>query len=499
MGGMRTDALARLGGGGVRAWVLAAVVVAITVAALTSSGFGTLLFAGVAAIALAVCALSSPVFAAIVLLLITFVRLALSSNAFVSARPVLLVLALLIASTALWLDRTPTRVRGVGAVEWVMALYLMWSIFSMFAPHEYAPGDQLNPGSSFSVPSFIVNATVIPFVLYVVGRYTFERPAAVRLVLWTILLLAGYSAAMSIMQFTGPASLVWPRFIVEAPNWPGRAGGVFNHPVINGMVLTIGFAIAMMLMSQRDEPRWRKYVAFVIAVGCGYGIYLTYTRAAWLSALAVLIIGALLAKGFRTGFVAVLCFVLAVVGLNWSVFTSTDREAGGVASVSEVNDRLNIVQTALSAAAQKPIAGWGIGRFEAVNTFHHQQWSRDTPWINGYGIVSHQNELGILAELGLVGLALWVGVLVLLSYRLWVAYRTLPDGDLCGKPLAVTVIGALAILISTGLTVDYRLFDFPTAAIFLLVGIAVGWSDRHKMTQASAGSDADERAEAISA
>jgi O-antigen ligase len=497
---MRTEALARLGSGGARAWVLVVVAfVTILVAALTVSGFWVLLFAGAAAIALATCALISPVFAAFVLLLITFVRLALSSNAFISARPVLLVLALLFASTALWLDRTPDRVRGVGAVEWVMAFYLMWSVFSMFAPHEYAPGDQLNPGASFSVPSFIVNATVIPFALYVVGRYTFERASSVRLVLWTILLLGGYSAAMSIMQFTGPASFVWPRFIVDAPNWPGRAVGVFNHPVINGMVLTIGFVIAMMLMNQRDEPRWRKCVAFVIAAGCGYGIYLTYTRAAWLSALVVLIIGALMARGFRTGFVAVLCFVFAVVGLNWSVFTSTDREAGGVASVSEVNDRLNIIQTALSAAAQKPIAGWGIGRFEAVNTFHHQQWSPDTPWINGYAIVSHQNELGILAELGLVGLLLWVGVLVLIVRRLFVAYRTLPDHDLCGKPLAVTVISAFAILISTGLTVDYRLFDFPTAAIFLLGGIAVGWSDRHRMTRAFVYSEADERVGAVSA
>jgi O-antigen ligase len=476
-----------------------AAVVVILGASLTISSFQILLFAGAAAFALAICALVSPVFAAVLLLLITFVRLAVSSNAFVSARPVLLLLALLIASTVLWLDRTPTRVRGVGAVEWVMALYLVWSIFSMFAPHEYAAGDQLHPGSSFSVPSFIVNATVIPFALYVVGRYTFERAAAVRVVLWTILILAGYSAAMSIMQFTGPASLVWPRFIVDAPNWPGRAGGVFNHPVINGMVLTIGFAIAMMLMNQRDEPRWRKFVAFVVAACCGYGIYLTYTRAAWLSALAVLILGALLAKGFRAGFVAVLCFVLGMVGLNWSVFTSTDREAGGVASVSEVNDRLNIIQTALSAAAQKPIAGWGVGRFEAVNTFHHQQWSPETPWINGYGIVSHQNELGILAELGLVGLVLWVGVLTLLIRRLWTAYRTLPDGDLCGKPLAVTVISVFAVLISTGLTVDYRLFDFPTAAIFLLVGIAVGWSDRYKMAQAATDSDAEEHLEAVGA
>ena len=78
-------------------------------------------------------------------------------------------------------------------------------------------------------------------------------------------------------------------------------------------------------------------------------------------------------------------------------------------------------------------------------------------------------------------------MLALIAYRLWDAYRTLPDDDLCGKPLAVTAIMAMAILVCSGLTVDLRFFDFPTATTFLLAGIAIGWSDRHKRAQAAAG------------
>ena len=60
---------------------------------------------------------------------------------------------------------------------------------------------------------------------------------------------------MSILQFTGPTQLIWPRYIVDAPAWVGRAVGVSNQPVVNGMVLALGIAIAMMLMSLRSEPR----------------------------------------------------------------------------------------------------------------------------------------------------------------------------------------------------------------------------------------------------
>ena len=192
-----------------------------------------------------------------------FLRLPLSETSF-PVNPFLIAFALLVIATALWMDRTPTRLRGIGAVEWAMALYVMWNVYSMFAPHKYTAGAQLPNAAGivvpFSVPRFIVIGTVIPFVMYAVGRYTFDRAAAVRALLWTILTLAAYSAAVSIMQFTGPTDWVWPRYIVDAPSWAGRAVGVFNQPVVNGMVLALGFAIAMLLLSRRSEPTWRRCV-----------------------------------------------------------------------------------------------------------------------------------------------------------------------------------------------------------------------------------------------
>jgi O-antigen ligase len=492
--------IAQVEGSRMRAWlpaaaVVAAIVVALPAAQLLGSKLGLTLPFGFLALALALgpCLLISPAFATIVLLVTLFLGLALQSQNPFPIDLFLIVFAALVIAAALWMDRTPTRLRGIGAIEWAMALYLMWNVYSMFAPHKYTAGPQLpnDQGiiSDLSIPRFIVIGTLIPFAMYVVGRYTFDRAAAVSGVLWTLLTLAAYSAAMSIMQFKGPTGWVWPRYIVDEPSWDGRAVGVFNQPVINGMVLALGIAVAMLLASQRSEPAWRRCVAAVVAIACGYGLYFTHTRAAWLSGAVVLIIGAILAKGFRKGFITALCLVVTVIVTNWSVFASADREAGGVASVGEVHDRLNNLQTALWAAAEKPVAGWGIGRFPAVNTYHHQQWSLDIPWIRGYGFASHEYELGLLAELGVIGLALWICVLALIAYRLWDAYRTLPGDELCGKPLAVTAIMAVAILVCAGLTVDLRFFDFPMVAVFLLAGIAIGCSDRYKRAQADAGGD----------
>lgn len=407
----------------------------------------------------------SPVWVIIALLVALLLRSPMAKTALVY-----LVFASLLVAGALWRDANPDRLRGIGPVEWSMIAYVFWNIFSALAPHRYAP--------QVSIDRYILIPTVIPFVLYVFGRFTIDSERAVKAVLWALTGFAGYSAAVSILQFTGPAQLVWPRYIVTAPNWPDRAVGIFNQPVANGMVLALGIGIATLLASWPGVGWRERILAGSIALASGYGLYLTHTRAAWLAGFTVLVIGATLATGYRRGFVAALGMVVAVVTLNWSQFTSSDRTSGGVASVKELDDRLNAMQTALWAAGEKPVAGWGLARFSAVNTHHHQQWALDVPWDRGYGIVSHQNELGILAELGVIGLGAWLAVLALIAWRLWYAYRRLPSNDVYGKLLAVIGIMAMAVLICSGMTVDLRFFDFPLAAVFLLLGMAAGWADR---------------------
>ena len=98
-----------------------------------------------------------------------------------------------------------------------------------------------------------------------------------RFLLWSILGFAVYSTMVSIFQFYAP-SLVWPRYIVNAPVSPTRAVGVFNQPVGNGMVLIIGFAVAIVLASDRGEPAWRRALLWLYALTSTFAIYLTHER-----------------------------------------------------------------------------------------------------------------------------------------------------------------------------------------------------------------------------
>jgi O-antigen ligase len=437
-----------------------------------------ILVLGVAA-AVVFAGLRSPTFAIALLLVISFFGLALRltlPKIHLPVDPFVLAFMGVLGAAAVAITRRVNRLPRLGALEAVMVLYLTWNIGSALAPHSY-PAMVPGTGEDLSPWRFILTGAMAPFVLYVVGRFVFDRESAVRWLLWIVMGFFGYSIAVSIAEFYAPA-LVWPRYIVTAPDWEGRAVGVFNQPVINGLLLVIGFVIALFLASQPSEPQWRRAVAVVAAVAAIPAIYLTHSRIVWLVFALALIAGALWARNFRAGFVIALTGAVVVVAADWSALLSSDRPTGGVTSTNEVDDRLNLAATAIAAIKEKPIAGWGISRFIELNTYQHKQWAPGINWSRGYSVAAQHTELGITAELGMIGLGLWLAVLVLLVRRLIVAVRALPVDRFCGRGLALVAIFAFAGWEITGQTVDLRYFDFLNALVLLLAGIVVGWAER---------------------
>lgn len=453
--------------------LLAAVLVlALVLALVAPAQFGLLLAAAAVGLVGVLLGLRSPVLACVYLLVATFFRLAIPSNT-LPVDPFLIAFVGVLASTWLWMTAQRRRFSAeVDPIVCTIALYLTWNLLSMVVRHPYPPGPPL-ARTPFPVERFVLIGIAMPLVMFVVGRWVFITSSAIRVLLWTVVGASAYSAFVSIAQFVAP-SLVWPRYIVTNPLWEGRANGVFNQPVVNGLILIVGFLVAVLIASHRVESRLLRAFAAVVAAASAYAVYLTHTRAVWLAFFVVVVLGAVAGRGFRTGYVATLVLTALAVARYWSVFTSSDRSAGGVGSVNEVQDRLNTFATSIWAFEKRPWTGWGIGRFPAVNTFHHQQYSPEVPWQRGFGIASHLDALGILAELGIVGLALWGVLLVLLYTRLVRATRLLPSREMYGRSLGLIALMCLLAQSITSLTVDLRFFDFPNIIVMLLAGAVIG-------------------------
>jgi O-antigen ligase len=424
-------------------------------------------------------ALNRPILAVGMLLVSTFLSGALKPLPLPD--PGLLSLMAVVAAAGVGVARRVSRAPSFGPVEGAMAIYVLWIIASALTPHPYQAGGQLEIGESYSVANFVLTGTVMPFVVYVVGRFLFDRVDAVRKILWTVMALFAYSVWVSIAQFHLPG-LVWPRYILddytESDSWSNRAVGVFSQPVANGLLLVTGFVLAVHMFHLAETRRWQRFLLVGLGTLSLYAIYLTHTRVVWLGFLVAVVLMAIFVPRHRRIYGTLIGGVVVAVAASWQTLLSEDRASGGITSSYEIEDRLNMIATALWAIPQRPLFGWGIGTFSQVNTYHHQQWSPEVPWIRGYGIASHLTELGIAAELGLIGLALWLAVLALVGRTLYRAVRALPaDGSLTGREFGV-IVGILAVLwLLTGLTADVRFFVFNGVLIYLLVGIVVGLAE----------------------
>lgn len=427
----------------------------------------------VAGCALGAVVLGSPLIATVLLLLASFVRMAIHVGG-LPAEPMTLLFVALVASAAIAGLRGRTHFH-FGLLEAVMGAYVLWNIASMVWPHVY-PAVVPKTGEEIVLYRFLLMGTVFPFVGYVVGRAYFRDASRIRVLLFSLLAFAAYSAVVSALQFTGPKSLVWPRYIVDSPSWPERAVGVFNQPVCNGLVMSAGFVAAVLLARERSLPAWQRVLSALVAPMCAVGVYLTHTRAVLIVFGLAIVLCAFIARGARRVFVAMLVAACLFIAAEWSTISSADRTKGGLGSTSEVHDRLNMIVTSLWAIGEEPVTGWGFARFQQVNTHHHQQWANDIRWGSGYGYSSHENELGIAVELGLVGLALWLTVLVLLARQVLGAFRRLPAAGANGRVIGVIAITALLVWFGSGATVDLRFFDFANLIVFLLAGAAVGAS-----------------------
>ena len=248
----RFEGRALMDGAAGSALVAGATAIVLAALALVKSrvpgGLGALLLLVVVGAIIAAACLRYPPLAVVILLGVMFLRLALPH--LIVADPFLIAYALAVVAAAVWMWQHRHALPRVTFVEVAMALYALWCYGSMVLPHQYLPVDFSLHGQLTAVPRFIELSAVIPFTMYLLGRRLFTRESAVRFVLWSIVGFAAYSTLVSICQFSAP-SLVWPRYIVDAPTWPDRAVGVFNQPVGNGMVLIIGFVIAIVLASDR--------------------------------------------------------------------------------------------------------------------------------------------------------------------------------------------------------------------------------------------------------
>ena len=248
----------------------------------------------VGAIIVAAC-LRYPPLAVVILLGAMFLRLALPH--LILADPFIIAFWLVLASAAVWMWQHRDALPRVSFVEVAMVLYTLWCYGSMVLPHQYLPVTYPLNGTMTAVARFIETQHGHPVHDVPAGEAA-VRPrvgGAARVVVDPRLRRVLHAGEHLPVLRTEPGVAAVHRDRTELA---GTARiGVSNQPVANGMILIVGFVIAIVLATERGQPAWRRALLWLYALASPLAIYLTHTRADWLAFALVLVLGVLLVPG----------------------------------------------------------------------------------------------------------------------------------------------------------------------------------------------------------
>lgn len=281
----------------------------------------------------------------------------------------------------------------------------------------------LRPGSF----NWFMRMFGLPMVAFLLIEQAGLTRRETRSLLVGLLLVGTYMAVVSLIEQIGWHELLFPRWLADAEAsralGSGRSGGLLLQYEWNGLALSLCF-FAGFLVSRLSEPIERIPVGLAAAL-MAVAMYFTYTRATWLAvavglgALAFRATGSSSATWMRR-------FALGTAGLMLvaaMAFGSAGKAGERFGNVDTINYRLNLWATAVTAAAERPLLGYGFSEFGEVADQHERSFGDLAAHNFSENTVAHNTFISTLVELGLIGLLLYGAALFLIVRRTYRAAR----------------------------------------------------------------------------
>ena len=358
--------------------------------------------------------------------------------------------ALLVTAAALLQGRATIKVAS--PLVWA-ACYSAWAFASGFWTVSL-------PGTTFLLGSLAIALTfMIAFATLI------ESERDLRQVLELIAIAALFTGAFALASYFGQG---------------GRASGGRGDPNTFAAYQLVALPLVLVLATDARE-QWRRILFYGTAGVIVASVMASLSRGGVITFAAILLAIGLLPsrRSFfrsRAQKTAVLAVIVLAAGIGFKVteeallprFDAIFTTSGATGS-----GRLNEWRAAWASVQERPYLGLGFGAFPAVSN----QLMQETPGVDlenfdlrPDGILVHNTYLGSLAELGIPGLVLFLGLLTSIALTLRRAVRQAPT---VANDFLRRVSGALQVSLAAWGTSAVFLSVETARSIWILIGLVL--------------------------
>ncbi|MBO4581531.1 MAG: O-antigen ligase family protein [Bacteroidales bacterium] len=222
----------------------------------------------------------------------------------------------------------------------------------------------------------------------------------------------------------------------------------YNDHTAYGAVLAFFVPVLSLMPFVKELPVWKKYLSWLLLVPVMSGLYLSFSRAAWLSVILAMGVAVIILLGIRLRTVLLSVFAVMVLAVGFqheivrilsrnSTESSTGNLAEHIQSMSNITtdasnvERFNRWSAAVDMFKDKPVFGFGPGTYQFNYASYQNPKFRTIISTNaGDGGNAHSEYLGPLSETGLLGMLIVITLVLMVLVKGINVYRYAKDHDI---------------------------------------------------------------------
>jgi len=254
---------------------------------------------------------------------------------------------------------------------------------------------------------------ILDWFVFIFAPVVFVTAADRKVFLGTLVGMGIYLGFTGIFEILGPHSLVFPRYINNPKlgiHW-GRARGPFLEAEVMGTAL-FGCILGSMIALRTFASRRARGLALLAIGVCTVSLILTFDRTTWLAVGIAAPLTLAMVPELRRYLLPIVAVTAAVVGISYFAIPTVREHIQLRANDSQtLRDRQAVDGAAEAMIMARPLFGFGWGRFIPVAQTYYQTSTAYSLWLEK-PIPVHDVYLSIATDLGLVGLALWLVIVL---------------------------------------------------------------------------------------